>query len=82
MTAALRKLAKVIAAGLTYAARTAAMREGLPWDGDDRRTGGGKGKAPAPHGAGALPPGLSGDQVPPNRCENFSPIVRGGVVTT
>jgi hypothetical protein len=48
MTATLRKLARVIAIGLSYAARTAAMREGLPWDGDDRLTGGGKRKAPAP----------------------------------
>lgn len=28
--------AKAMAAGLTYAARTTAMREGLPWDGDGR----------------------------------------------
>lgn len=29
-------IAKVLSAGFTYAAKTAAMREGLPWDGDGR----------------------------------------------
>ena len=37
MAATIRKIAKIIAAGLTYAARTTALHEGLPWDDDTRR---------------------------------------------
>lgn len=34
MTATWTKIAKAVASGLAYAARTTAMREGLPWDDD------------------------------------------------
>ena len=37
MRSVLRKLAKIIAAGLEYSARTTALHEGLPWDGNTRR---------------------------------------------
>ncbi|HEY7739590.1 MAG TPA: hypothetical protein VIB01_03140 [Steroidobacteraceae bacterium] len=36
MAGKLLEIAKALTAGLTYAARTTAMREGLPWDGDGR----------------------------------------------
>ncbi len=36
MTFRFPRLAKAVADGLRYAARTTAMHEGLPWDGDDR----------------------------------------------
>ena len=36
MAAMLKKVAKIIADGLAYAARTTALHEGLPWDGDSR----------------------------------------------
>jgi len=37
MRAIMRKLAKIIVAGLEYSARTTALHEGLPWDGNTRR---------------------------------------------
>jgi len=37
MTAALRNIVRIIAAGLNYSARATAMHEGLPWDGEARR---------------------------------------------
>ncbi len=37
MSVVMRKLAKIIVAGLEYSARTTALHEGLPWDGDTRR---------------------------------------------
>jgi len=37
MAAILKKVAKIIAEGLAYAARTTALREGLPWDADSHR---------------------------------------------
>ncbi len=37
MRAVMRKLAKIIVAGLEYSARTTALHEGLPWDGSSRR---------------------------------------------
>jgi hypothetical protein len=37
MRVAMRKLAKIIAAGLEYSARTTALHESLPWDGNSRR---------------------------------------------
>lgn len=37
MRSAMRKLAKIIVAGLEYSARTTALHEGLPWDGNTRR---------------------------------------------
>lgn len=36
MTFRLSRLAKALADGLRYSAKTAAMHEGLPWDGDGR----------------------------------------------
>ena len=36
MTFRFSGLAKALADGLRYSAKTAAMREGLPWDGDGR----------------------------------------------
>lgn len=36
MTFRFSRLAKVLADGLRYSAKTAAMHEGLPWDGDGR----------------------------------------------
>jgi hypothetical protein len=37
MRAAMRKLTRIIVAGLEYSARTTALHESLPWDGDWRR---------------------------------------------
>jgi hypothetical protein len=37
MRSLVRKLAKIIVAGLEYSARTTALHEGLPWDGNRRR---------------------------------------------
>ncbi len=37
MRAAMRKFAKIIVAGLEYSARTTALHESLPWDGNSRR---------------------------------------------
>ena len=36
MTGRFSTIAKLIANGLAYSARTTALREGLPWDGDGR----------------------------------------------
>lgn len=36
MTFRFSRLTKALADGLRYSAKTAAMREGLPWDGDGR----------------------------------------------
>ncbi len=36
MTFRFSRLAKALADGLRYSAKTTAMREGLPWDGDGR----------------------------------------------
>ena len=36
MTGRFSTIAKLIANGLAYSARTTAMHEGLPWDGDGR----------------------------------------------
>jgi hypothetical protein len=36
MTGRFSTIAKLLANGLAYSARTTALREGLPWDGDGR----------------------------------------------
>ncbi len=41
MAAMFRKIGKIIAAGLTYAARTTALHEGMLWDENPRRPGAG-----------------------------------------
>lgn len=37
MAATLRKISRIIAAGLNYAARTAALHEAMPWGDETRR---------------------------------------------
>ncbi len=44
----MRKLAKILAAGLACAARAAAMREGMPWDGEERWAAGLAGRSHNP----------------------------------
>lgn len=44
----MRKLAKILAAGLACAARAAAMREGMPWDGEERWAAGRAGRSHNP----------------------------------
>lgn len=44
----MRKLAKILAAGLTCSARATAMREGMPWDGEERLPSGRAGRSHNP----------------------------------
>ena len=44
----MRKLAKILAAGLACSARATAIREGMPWDGEERLAAGRAGRGHNP----------------------------------